>query len=97
MERTYNNILNALRYYIPIKYWNLNNWDIIIKRGEEIEENVFQYKCSFFILYFNEELEPIEYGKQYIIEDKVYYDTSDEDYDALAYFLLGYVDWYKHY
>lgn len=94
MEKTYENILTALKFYIPIKYWNLNNWDIIIKREEEVEENVFKYKCSFYTLYFNEKLEPIEYGKQHIIDDKVYYDTSINN-DALAYLFLGDVNWFE--
>jgi len=94
MEKTYENILTALKYYIPIKFWNLNDWDVIIRREEEVEENVFRYRCSFYELYFNEKLEPIEYGYQHIIKNKVYYDTS-EGGDALAYWFLGYVDWDK--
>ena len=66
MEKNYKNILTALKFYIPIKYWNLNDWDTIIKREEEVEENIFEYKCSFYTLYFNEKLEPITYGNQYV-------------------------------
>lgn len=94
VEKTYENILTALKYYIPIKFWNLNDWDIIIKREEEVEKNVFEYRCSFYVLYFNEKLEPIEYGYQHIINDKVYYDTS-EGGEALAYFYLGRVNWFE--
>ena len=94
MEKTYVNILTALKYYIPIKYWNLNDWDIIISREEEVEENVFQYKCSFFTLYFNEKLEPIEYGDQHIIDNKVYY-FSEKEIVNRGDTILGYVDWDK--
>ena len=38
MEKNYKNILTALKFYIPIKYWNLNDWETIIKREEEVEE-----------------------------------------------------------
>lgn len=93
MEKTYENILCALKYYIPIRHWNLNNWDIIIKREEEVEKNVFKYKCSFFTLYFNEKVEPITYGHQYIIGEKVYYDTTEGRTTALAYYFLGWVSW----
>lgn len=96
MEKNYQNILTALKYYIPIKHWNLNNWDIIIKREEEVEKNIFKYKCSFYDLYFNEKLEPVEYGRQHIIEDKVYYDTS-VDGNALAYLFLGHFNWHEQY
>ena len=96
MEKTYNNILSALKYYVPIKYWNLNNWDIIIKREEEVEKNVFKYKCCFYTLYFNEKLEPIEYGYQHIIKDKVYYETGEgKNPNPLAYYFLGFVEWDK--
>ena len=95
MEKTYENILTALKYYIPIKYWNLNNWDIIIKREVEVEKNVFMYKCSFYNLYFNGKLEPIEYDRQHIIEGKVYYDTSDGTVKPLAYLFLGHWNWFE--
>ena len=94
MEKNYKNILTALKYYIPIKYWDLNNWDIIIKREKEVERNVFRYRCSFYELYFNEKLEPINYGNQHIIKNKVYYDTSNGK-GGLAYLFLGYVAWDK--
>lgn len=94
MEKTYQNILTALKYYIPIKYWNLNNWDVIIKREEEVEKNIFKYECSFYTLYFNDELKPIEYGKQHIIDNKVYYDTSDNGI-SLAYLFLGHENWFE--
>ena len=95
VKKTYENILTALKYYIPTRFWNLNNWDIIIKREEEVEENVFEYRCSFYTLYFNEKLEPIEYGRQHIINDKVYYDNSTGDVPPLAYFYLGKINWYE--
>lgn len=95
MEKTYENILTALKYYIPIKYWKLNNWDIIIKREEEVEENVFRYRCSFYELYFNEKLEPITYGKQYVRNGKVYYDKNKTDIGARTYSLLGEFEWEK--
>lgn len=93
MEKSFQNIMSALRYYVPVKYWNLNNWKIIINREEEVEKNIFKYKCSFFTLYFNDKLEPVEYGRQHIIDNKVYYDNS-KDGNALGYLFLGYVDWY---
>ena len=95
MEKTYNNIVTALKYYIPIKYWNLNNWKIIIKREKEVEKNIFKYRCSFYELYFNEKLEPVNYNYQHIIDDEVYYDTSHGNPNIPAYTYLGKVDWYN--
>ncbi len=97
MEKNYTNILTALKFYIPIKYWNLNDWDTIIKREEEVEENIFEYKCSFYTLYFNEKLEPIEYGRQHIRNNKVYYDVSRKGMPNLAgHIFLGYYNWEEH-
>ena len=95
MEKTYQNILTALKYYIPTNYWNLNNWKIIINREEEVEKNIFQYRCSFFTLYFNEKVEPITYGKQYVIDGKVYYDRNKNKVGAGTYTYLGKLRWDK--
>ena len=94
MEKTYENILSALKYYVPRKYWVLNNWNIIIGREKEIEENVFEYKCSFMTLYFNEKLEPLEYNHQHIIGDDVYY-FNKNDFVNRSEIVLGKVDWYN--
>lgn len=96
VAKTRENIITALKYYVPIRFWNLNNWDIIVEREEEVEENIFKYRCSFYELYFNEELEPIEYKHQHIIDGKVYYE-EESDYEPLAYLFLGFADWYKRY
>ena len=66
----------------------------IIKREEEVEVNVFKYRCSFYELYFNEKLEPIEYGDQHIIDNKVYY-FSEKEIVNRGDTILGYVDWDK--
>ena len=96
MEKTTENIITALKYYIPIKYWGLNDWDVIVRREEEVDVGVYRYKCSFFMLYFNKELEPVEFGRQHIIDGKVYYDTNPiENFGAGTYTLLGDVDWYN--
>lgn len=93
MEKTKNNILTALKYYIPIRYWNLNDWNTIINREEEVEKNIFQYRCSFYVLYFNEKVEPVTYGKQYVIDDNVYYDKNTSNIGAGTYTLLGKFKW----
>ena len=97
MKKTRIHIIGALKYYIPIKYWILNDWNKIVNREEEVEENVFKYKCSFFTLYFNEKLEPITYGKQHIINNTVFYDTNVRQIGAMTYTPLGSVEWYKKY
>ena len=93
MEKTKNNILTALKYYIPIKYWNLNDWNTIINREEEVKKNIFQYRCSFYVLYFNEKVEPVTYGRQYVIDDNVYYDENTLSIGAGTYTLLGKFKW----
>lgn len=79
INKTKDEIKTCLKYYIPNKYWNLNNWDVIIKRCDEVEENVFLFKCSFFDLYFDRDMHPITYGKVIVCESKnnfVYYDVE---------------------
>lgn len=95
MEKTKKNILTALKYYIPIKYWKLNDWDTIINREVEVEKNIFQYRCSFYNLYFNEKLEPVTYDKQYVIDNNVYYDKNTKNIGAGTYTLLGKFNWEK--
>ena len=56
INKTKEEIRICLMYYIPRKYWVLNDWDIIIKRCYEVEDNVFLFKCSFFDLYFDNEI-----------------------------------------
>lgn len=96
MEKTTENIICALKYYIPIKYWNLNKWDTIVKREEKVDEDIYAYKCSFYTLYFNSKLEPVSFGRQHIINNEVFYDTNPiENFGAGTYTPLGDIRWYK--
>lgn len=95
MEKTEKNIITALKYYIPIRYWKLNDWKTIVSREEEVEKNIFQYKCSFYKLYFNEKLEPVHYAEQKVIDDEVFYDTSNDNPNIPAYTYLGKLNWDK--
>ena len=75
--RSKKEIKTCLKYYVPKKEWNLNDWDTIIKRCVEVEDNIFQFKTSFCELYFDEDLHPVSYDKMIVCEskgNKVYYD-----------------------
>lgn len=77
INRTNDEIKTCLKYYIPIKYWVLNDWDMIIKRCVEVSEGVFLFKCSFYDLYFDKDMNPVNYDKMIVCDDKnkwVYYD-----------------------
>ena len=66
INKTNEEIEVCLKYYIPNKYWVLNNWKLIIKRCTEVEENIFQFKCSFFDLYFDKDMHPVTYDKMIV-------------------------------
>ena len=96
IKKSRQEILTALKFYIPIKYWNLNDWNTIINRCREVEEGIYKFKCSFITLYFDENLKPVTYAKQYVIKDEVYYDLNKHNYGARTYTLLGDVNWENH-
>lgn len=101
INRTKTEIETCLRYYIPNKYWNLNDWNVIIDRCEEVEEGVFQFRCSFYCLYFDENMYPMTYGNVIVCEKKdnyVYYDVEkDLGYRTEPPIPLGKYYWDKQY
>ena len=81
INKTKKEIITCLRYYTPTKEWNLNDWDIIIKRCVEVEDNIFQFKTSFCELYFDKDLHPVSYDKFIVCERKnnnVYFDFEKD-------------------
>lgn len=79
INKTKLEITNCLKYYVPNKNWVLNDWDIIIKRCEEVEEGIYLFKCSFLDLYFDENMHPVNYDKMIVCEERnnyVYYDVE---------------------
>lgn len=73
-------IERVLRKYILPKYSNLNNWEIIIRRCKEIEPNIFAFKCNINqTIYLNQDLKPVTYGNQYIVDGNYYYDFNETD------------------
>lgn len=101
INKTFKEIETCLKYYIPNKYWVLNDWSIIISRMVEVEEGVFQFKCSFFTLYFDKDMHPLTYGKMIVCEKKnnrVYYDFEKNlQYQTEPPIPLGEYDWEHQY
>ena len=101
INKTKKEIEICLRYYIPNKYWVLNDWDTIIDRCEEVEENIFQFRCSFFSLYFDEDMHPVNYGKMVVCErrnNRVYYDfQKDMEFRTEPMIPLGEYEWENQY
>ena len=97
INKSKDEIKTCLMYYIPRKYWVLNDWDIIIKRCTKIKDNVFLFRCSFFQLYFDSEMHPITYGKMIVCETKnnrVYYNFQEYNtYQTEPPIPLGEYDW----
>ena len=101
LNRSKEDIKKCLKFYTPNKYWSLNDWDIIIKRCNEVEENIFEFKCSFYTLYFDKDLHPVSYNKMIVCEsknNKVYYDfEKDLKYRTEPPVPLGAFDWENQY
>lgn len=99
VNRSKEDIITCLKYYIPIKYWNLNDWDIIVQRCTEVEEGIFQFRCSFFVLYFDNDMNPVTYGKMVVCKRKnnhVYYDFEKNlQFRIEPPIPLGVYDWEK--
>lgn len=70
-------IIKILKYYVPNKWHDLNNWYIILSRATWINKDLVLFKCSFLELYFNKDMIIQEYGNIKIIDNEVFYDISD--------------------
>lgn len=73
INKTDEEIINILKYYVPTRWHDLNNWDIILSRAIELAPNLYFFKCSFLELFFDEEMNILEYGDVVIQGEKVYY------------------------
>ena len=101
INKTRKEIEVCLKYYVPNKYWVLNDWDTIITRCTEVDSGVFLFKCSFFDLYFDENMHPVTYDKLIVCESKdnyVYYDVEKyNEHRTEPPIPLGKYDWEKQY
>ena len=82
-------IVRTLELYIPMEYWELYDWDLIIKRQKEVKEGIFEFDCHFLKLYFDKDMKPVTYGKQKVINDKLFYDYNTDEGIAGTYTFLG--------
>ena len=77
-------IIEILEYYVPDKWHNLNNWDIILSRAEWVDDNLVLFKCSFLDLYFDKDMVIQNYDNVVVYDDRVYYNIMEtngfEDY-----------------
>ena len=86
-------IINELKKYVPVREYDLNDWKIIIKRVEEVEEGIFKYSLSSMDLYFDDEMYILEYGNTHIINGEVYYDFSSDTDCSGTYVKIGEVNY----
>lgn len=90
METEVKDLETILKMYVPIEYWKIFDWETIIEREEEVEENIFRYDLFLYKIYLNEDGIPIEYDNQYIIDDEVYLDLNiDSSQGAGTYHYIG--------
>ena len=82
-------IKSMLKHYVPSKWHNLNNWDILISREKELSDDLNLISCSFMDLFFDNNGFPVNYGDVHIVGDDVYYDFNSDDLGSGTYTLLG--------
>ena len=82
-------IIDVLSNYIPYEYRGDVDWDTIISRVEKIKYGCYKYKINDIEFYLDNELNPVEYGRVHIIDNKIYYDfglNPKIEYAPLIYF-----------
>ncbi len=82
-------VRDILRNYISVEYWDLFDWDMVIDRRQKVDDNVLCFDCHFIKLYFDEDMTPVTYKEQRVINDKVYYDMNNESSGAGTLTYLG--------
>ena len=82
-------IVLSLCRFIPSDYREDIDWKTIISRREQIKPNVYKYCINNIDFYLDDELNPVEYGKIHIINNKVYYDFNLTDVKISPYVLFG--------
>ena len=71
-------MINALQSYVPIEYWNMFDWKTIVNRGEEVADNIYCFDVFLYKLYFNNEMIPVEYNNQHIMDNMVFLDLNED-------------------
>ena len=90
METEVKDLETILKMYVPVEYWNIFDWETIIEREKEVEENIFLYDLFLYKIYLNEDGIPIEYENQHIIDDMVFLDMNlDSTQGAGTYDYIG--------
>ena len=81
-------IIQTLRKYIPLKYCEDIDWNTVLSRKEQVKKGVYKYKINDINFYLDEELNPVEYDKVHIIDNKIYYDFDLDPNIMYAPFIL---------
>ena len=82
-------IIDVLSNYIPYEYCSDVDWDTVLSRVEKIKYGCYKYKINNIEFYLDNELNPVEYGRVHIINNKIYYDfglNPKIEYAPLIYF-----------
>ena len=69
----------SIKLYVPSKYYDLINWSIILKRVEEVEDNIYHYPLTVMDLYLDKDYKPVNYKRCHIIDGDFYYDFNPQD------------------
>lgn len=86
--------IKTLKNFMPMEYWDIIDWITIVQRKKEVEQGIWCYDCHFIKLYFTDNMKPVTYGKQKVIDDKVYYDMNDSTIGAGTLTYLGDICYY---
>lgn len=77
ISKTDDEIISVLKYYVPNRWHDLNNWSIILERCKQISSSLFLFKCSYLELFFDKNMVIQEFGNVLIINNKVYYELGN--------------------
>lgn len=63
------------RYVLPIHY-DLINWQFVLNRCKQVDDNLFLYPLGVMDLYLDNNLNVVDYGRCHIIGDEFWYDFN---------------------
>ena len=84
-----NLIVSVLCSYIPYEFREDVDWQTVISRREEIKPNIYKYSINNIDFCLDDDLNPVEYGKIHIIDNKIYYDFNLVDEGTSPYYLFS--------
>ena len=78
VNKTKKEIIQILQHYVPVEYWNIFDWETIMNRCEICDENVYCFNVFLYKLYFDEDMQPLTYEEQHILDGMLFIDENED-------------------